>query len=415
MPYPPPPPTCDYQPFAFIIRSTLPLSTANIKVKNRGFIQNNKAYDDYTLHYSSHETVSDTRNSLTINNKITENVSKSGFGFTIPGVEIPLPGFIMNDWPTVNSGCKTCVQGEWPRLCDWKTRYYKKCQKIFGKKICVKVPYYIPTKCVDEIIFSIFNKNGMYYFDFKQTSMNYAFYIVPDFDINMDFRLESRVGISPSAIDMGTYILSFICDKLEIGMDIYITDLSVSYGNFGINIKNNKFRLFPKFDLCSGGKTLTSTVNSKGELSLWYAVYSYEINLYDLLKDNNLIAPGTPTELVTILKNTYEYITMGLLLCPFEQNPVRFVIQTRTLCSPFITTRISIPKIPQAYLDHPKIPTSSVMPDSVTRQINRELARFTDTTTKYGKIAIDSTTEYITNVVESIKIDIIRKRVILLT
>ena len=403
----PPTPSCSVVPVDLNMSTYSIVGKLYGYVKNNGYIKDNKVFDDH-IEYTRIVIGMINYDSSYSKKSNTENTDIGGFNLTIPEFEANLPGFNIPRFPFINSGCKECISSVWLPTCDWETKSYKKCKKIFGKKFCISIPYYIPTKCENEIGFDTLRIPDINFFKFEKTSLIFNFEFVKDLEINFysDIKKNQEVTTDLKLLKSSTF--SFTIDKLILGMTIFIKKLEFSYGNDEFKLTNIKLPLF-NIDFCSGGKILTSQITG-GKLSLWYLLKNYSLSLYDVLISSGLIPENTSFFILNFLKETVIYINCGLLLCPQQPVPFFFVVQAKIGHQPFKgANKITIPNVPEIYLKMPKIPSNDLIPDSFKDEINKAMSSYNNFASYNANVTINIIKNYINNIVEAASINNIYK------
>lgn len=404
----------------------------------------NAFYKDNELYFenSADITVKDYPNNITKNfvkNDINKKNDFFGFNLVIPAFNVELPSFAIPKYPTINNGCNECESPYLPPVCDWKTLYYKKCTRIITRKVCVSVPYYAPTKCLNELVFIDKTFPSVKLFDFKETKLEFSFQLIPNIEIDSI----TKVGITTGAtvvigtdpkINVGTHFVSLDINKFKFGLKIKIKTLKFYYGDTGFVINNLTIPLIPQYDILAGEKTLTIKADSSGNLTLWYLIKTYQVTLYDILntlipinsdndepssvngnppnKGNNLlndIISKSGDLVINFLKQTYLDIGFGLLICPLpkpnEDVFLSFVTQANISLEPFSQLNtIEIPTIPTQYSKIPSIPNNNIIPKEIVDLINNVNKNALSPVTSLAEKEVVNSVNYIKTVIEAVKI-----------
>ena len=214
-------PSCGSLPsISFSVGAFAPALEFSAKVKNKPSFEDGKLYFTHELsttvkEYATGRTVTASKIKKTLAD------DKYGFSFSIPGINVKLPSFTIPKWPMINYGCNECVDDEWPPLCAWEKKEVKVCKKVFGKKICVKVPYWQPSKCLDEIGFAPKTLPSVEFFELKKTHVEFKFQIIPDIELDTFMSLGVTAGASftigdKPEVDVGTPIVNFTVNPRDI-------------------------------------------------------------------------------------------------------------------------------------------------------------------------------------------------------
>lgn len=250
------------------------------------FIGNDLHYTN-SLNISATEYATGTTHTVS-KNKDTINNSAYGFTCTIPGFHSDLPSYTISKFPKINYGCNPALASGWPLICGQpEVTYTKRCTTILTRRVCVNIPTPVFKNRLDEIYIAPLTIPKISLFDFKETKLNFKFHMMPDFETNhiisAGVGFGATIGLGVPQVDFGTPVISFTMTKLKIGMTINIKSLEFTYGGYGLNLSDVKIPLLLPVDLLSGNRTLKSSVDSMGNLNLYYLLTVYEFNLYKLL------------------------------------------------------------------------------------------------------------------------------------
>lgn len=444
-------PSCSALPnLEFGVGTYSPALEFSASIKNKPSFENKELYFTHTIssitkEYATGKTVE------AFSNKKTKNNDSYGFNLVIPGFSANLPSFTIPNWPTINEGCNECIDDEWPPLCAWENKSIKKCKKILGKKICVNIPFYQPTKCINEIVFKPKTLPSVDFFNFKKTEIAFSFSIIPDIEVDTVMSLGATSGGSITIgdkpeIDTGTPIVNFAINTCKIGLKIRIDKLKLTYGGQGINITNITIPIISTIDLFPGEKCLISEADAMGNLKLWYLIKSSYFSLYQILNVgldvvdtvegkigvvegevesltgttipkvgnllNHILSFNTPEIIINFLKQTNLNIACGMLICPLPRPDelvyLSFVTSVWTTLSPFKNLNaIKIPSIPEKYTNLPSIPSSNYIPDNVTDMINKSIKKATQIPLDLAAKEIVYIADYIKNNIENVEISVV--------
>lgn len=421
-------------------------------IKNKPFFENNELYFTHTIsstttEYASGRTVN--ASSTTINK---ENNSY-GFNLVIPGFEAKLPSYIIPKWPIINSGCNDCINDDWPKLCDWKKKEFKVCEKFMGKKICLEIPVPQPTKCINEIGFIRKTFPAVDFFTLKKTEIGFSFKVIPEIETDTLLSFGAVAGGSATIGDKPEVsskvpIVNFTINTCKIGLKIQIEKLTLSYGGEGVNIKNIIIPVLPTIDIFPGENLLTSEADALGNFKLWYLIKSASFSLYDILnvglnviefdKIKGIIGKAgdetgatqipiagnllehvlsfkPPEIVINFLKQTRINIACGLLICPLprpdEKVFLSFVTSAWVTLAPFKNLNaIKIPEIPEEYTKIPKIPNSECskfLPSDLANLINEEVQKATKIPLQIAAKEIVNIGDYIKKNIENIEVTVL--------
>lgn len=237
------------------------------------------------------------------------NDKSYGFACTIPRFHVDLPGFTIAKFPKVNYGCNPLMNPEWPLLCGKPNITYKqRCVKIFKKRVCVNIPVPVIPNRLDEIYIAPLTIPKMELFDFQETKLNFQFQMLPDLEINQEVSagigFGATIGLGVPSVDAGTPVISFTMTKFKVGMSITIKSIEFTYGGHGLNLKDITIPLLTPVDLLGGNRTLKSSLDSMGNLNLYYLLTVYEFTLYELF--TGVKARVKPVSNALIIPNSTE-------------------------------------------------------------------------------------------------------------
>ena len=239
------------------------------------------------------QTVSETTNiTEKPNESLVLSVDIDPFEFNLNQISIP-------DVPTVMFDCHECENEDTIPSCGGGTGWKKKCKKIFGKKMCVYVPTVnVPNKCLFEIFEQDISLPNKKIIDFKKLKILVDIEFLPELEIESEFTL----GITGTVSDIGSIIKAAIASTtnglqagasgfaemkiplLKIAVSIFIKRIEITYNGKGLIIENEFITIIPKFDFCGDGRYFTSTVNTEGEINLFYMIDNRDFILYYILE-----------------------------------------------------------------------------------------------------------------------------------
>lgn len=441
-------PSCSGLPSVTIgIGGTIIALEFNSNTVIKGFLQNNELYFNNKVYIYNKNYI--TGFSKTISKDVTTKKNNFyGFNLVIPEYNVDIPSFTIPGWPSINWGCNKCESDDFPPFCAWETKTKRFCKRILGKKICVNLDYFQPTKCLNEPVIVAKTFPSANLFNFQRTELEFSFQLIPDIEIDTTLILGINAGVSVTLgddpeVDAGTRFVNLQIKKLKIGLKIKIKKLHFSYGGKGFTIKNLIIPIILPFDIFGGEKLLNIIADSQGNLSVWYLIKSFSFSVYDMLnvivnasdnvndningsEDSPSVNDGTPLFgsnllqhiiknvgqiIVNFLKTTMVEITMGLLICPMP-NPkedvfLSFVISTSITSYPFKDlNKIEIPKIPEQYTKIPEIPENSSLPDRERELINSINKKALTPITSLAAKEIVNVTKFIKETLENISISV---------
>jgi hypothetical protein len=117
-------------------------------------------------------------------------------------------------WMRINKGCNDAKSKHWPKTCDWVEKHITKKIKFCGFSRKISIPYWIPTKCDDEV------------YTTREKLPSYDVYIMPSFKFDFKFTLGGSINLkSEFSIDsegkagaVGGLLLPATQDKIN---DLY--------------------------------------------------------------------------------------------------------------------------------------------------------------------------------------------------
>jgi hypothetical protein len=384
--------------------------------------------------------------------KKTKNNSFYGFSLLINEYNVDYPSVIIYGYPQINWGCNDCQQDNYPPICDFEKKKKRVCAKVktkFGKiTVCEDLPYFAPTKCLNEIIIGPKKIEGGTLFKIPQLDLAFSFQLIPEIETQTKTILASILGAGATIgtdpeIEAGvTSLLNLQILKLKIGLKIKIKTLRFYYGEEefsrkGFNISNITLPLIPTFDVFNGEQMLNIAADSQGNLSVYYLIKTFSVSLYTVLDsiidtvDNStpgevpsvngftnvkgkkllsIIIGNTGNFIENILKSTKIIVTMGLLVCPLP-NPVEdvflsFVISASISSNPFQDlNKLTIPSIPSSY-NIPTIPNNDYVSDGDTQNLNKLNQIVIQPAIKKVTNQIDNIADYVKNTLEKINISV---------
>ena len=394
----------------FIIGSYFPTTQFQSIIINKGTFINNELYFTNTINVQTKKYSTNEINTYSGTSSYKKN-DYYGFNVVIPEFNSILPIFNIPNWPTINDGCNTCINKNWPIKCKQQAKIIKQCKTSFGKTICVNKIYSAPISCLNEISFNPKIFPSINFFSFKKTEIQFSYQIIPNTNIDSTFSLGISTSLANNVdtqIHAGTPIISFTVDTCKIELKLKIQNLKLTYDDVGININNLIITLFEETDIFPLEKKLISKTDSQKNIQLWYPLKLLSFTLYDILNVNvnkvenvpiinnieNIPTSGNLLEyilslsnpsatIINFLKQTVMNINCGLLICPFptsiaeEYGFLKFVTMTQTMLYPYKNlNKIQIPDIPSVYKNVPQIPNNTS--NKIIQKINTEINNITN-------------------------------------
>ena len=219
-----------------------------------------------------------------------------GLSLLLPRISFDFPGFTINRFPRINSGCNDKINPSWPIICGTPSlRQVRRCRKVLGVTVCAWV--YVPEydKRLGEMYIGELQISPLNLFTLEETVAKLQYKLIPNVEMSSTVSAGQSFGVtfgvvSPE-IDTGTKVLEFTLSKLVVGLTINIESLQFTYGGHGLNLENISIPLLVNQDLLFGG-SITATADDEGNIQAYYFIKQIKVSLLQLLVAPLAVAIG---------------------------------------------------------------------------------------------------------------------------
>jgi hypothetical protein len=135
-------------------------------------------------------------------------------------------------WMRINKGCNDAKSKHWPKTCDWVEKHITKKIKFCGFSRKISLPYWIPTKCDDEV-YTTREKVLKDVYTIPSFKFNFIFKFACNFDIQSTFEIDSEgmtpaMMVDPSLVPSGGILQQATQDQINT---LYKLSQSETIGN----------------------------------------------------------------------------------------------------------------------------------------------------------------------------------------